>query len=353
MKNDISRRDFVRRVGLGTIGLGFGVSVFDGVFHYAEALTEEQKHAMLMKGTVNFMGFTAKEITPNEEFYITTYSSKVPEIDANAFRLRIEGMVNKPYSLNFKELEAMKDVTEFVTLECIGNPVGGDAIGNALWEGVTLKKIIERASPKKDIVKTVFYADDGYSDSIPYALSLSEDVFLAFRMNGKPLPVKHGYPIRAIVPGIFGMKNVKWLSKIELVNYDFRGYWEKEGWSDSSVIPAMSEILMPMEGKQIPLGNYMVGGIAFGGRHGISRVQVSVDDGSTWHDAAVKAPLSKWSWSIWEYDWKPAKRGKYTLKVRGIDRAGKLQESGSIFKIITRSYPDGSRGIHSVEVRVV
>ena len=178
MKDAMSRRDFVRRVSLGTIGLGFGVSVLDGVFHYAEALTEEQKHAMLMKGTVNFMGFTAKEITPNEDFYITTYSSKVPAVDANALKLRIEGMVENPYSLGFKELEAMKDVTEFVTLECIGNPVGGDSIGNALWEGVSLKKIIERASPKQGIVKTVFYADDGYSDSIPYALSLSGDVFL-------------------------------------------------------------------------------------------------------------------------------------------------------------------------------
>ncbi|MGO9378571.1 MAG: molybdopterin-dependent oxidoreductase [Dissulfurispiraceae bacterium] len=353
MKDSMSRRDFVKRVGLGTIGLGFGVSVFDGVFHYAEALTEEQKHAMLTKGTVNFMGFSAKEITPNDEFYITTYSSKVPEIDANAFRLRIEGMVGNPYSLSFKELEAMKDVTEFITLECIGNAVGGNAIGNALWEGVTLKKIIERASPKQGIVKTVFYADDGYSDSIPYDLSLSEDVFLAFKMNGSPLPRQHGYPLRAIVPGIFGMKNVKWLEKIELVNYDYRGYWEKDGWSDSSVIPTMSEILMPMNGKQIPFGSYVIGGIAFAGRHGISRVQVSLDDGSSWHDAAMKAPLSKWAWALWSYDWQPAKRGSYTLKVRGIDKAGQLQESGSIFSIITRSYPDGSRGIHSVDVRVV
>src|SRR5512135_1934967 len=129
MKDDMSRRDFVKKVGVGTIGLGFGVSVFDGVFHYAEALTEEQKHAMLMKGTVNFMGFTAKEITPNDELYITTYSSRVPETDAGAFTLKIEGMVERPYALTMKDLEAMKDVTGFVTLECIGNPVGGDAIG--------------------------------------------------------------------------------------------------------------------------------------------------------------------------------------------------------------------------------
>ncbi|MGD1076594.1 MAG: molybdopterin-dependent oxidoreductase [Thermodesulfovibrionales bacterium] len=182
-----------------------------------------------MKGSVNFMGFMAKEITPNDEFYITTYSDTVPTLDPKKFSLRIEGLVENPYILNLRELEEMKDKTEFVTLECIGNPVGGDSISNALWDGVTLKKIIDKAVSKKGIVKTVFYAEDGYNDSIPYSLSLSEDVFLAYRMNGEPLPTKHGYPLRAIVPGIYGMKNVKWLSKIELVNYTFKGYWEKRG----------------------------------------------------------------------------------------------------------------------------
>jgi DMSO/TMAO reductase YedYZ molybdopterin-dependent catalytic subunit len=352
MKDDISRRDFMKNVSIGTIGLGFGVSVFDSFFQYAEALTEEEKHAMLMQGTVNFMGFKAKEITPNDEFYITTYSDRRPDVNPDALKLRIEGLVGKPYTLTMKDLESMKDKTEFVTLECIGNPVGGDAIGNALWEGVTLKKIIEKASPRAGIVKTVFYAEDGYSDSIPYELSLSEDVFLAFKMNGQPLPKQHGYPLRAIVPGIFGMKNVKWLSKIELVNFDYKGHWEKEGWSDSSVIPAMSEILMPMDGKQIPFGNYAIGGVAFGGRHGIGRVQISLDGGSTWNEAAIKKPLSTWSWSLWSYNWKPAKKGNFTLKVRAIDRSGKLQESGSLLRLFTRSYPDVARGLHSVDVKI-
>ncbi len=353
MKVDINRREFIKKVGIGTIGLGFGVSIFDSLYQYAEALTEEEKHAMLMKGTVNFMGFSAKEITPNDEFYITTYSDRLPATKADTFRLRIEGLVGRPYTLSMKDLEAMKDKTEFITLECIGNPVGGDAIGNALWEGVTLRKIIERAAPKAGIVKTVFYADDGYSDSIPYELSFSEDVFVAYKMNGQPLPRQHGYPVRVIVPGIFGMKNVKWLSKIELVNFNYKGYWEKEGWSDSSVIPVMSEILMPMDGKQIPFGNYVIGGVAFGGRHGISRVQVSLDGGKTWNEASVKEPLSNWSWSLWSYNWNPARTGKYTLKVRGRDRAGYLQEAGSLLRLVTRSYPDGARGLHSVDVRVI
>jgi len=238
MGDRMSRRDFFKGVGLGTVSLGLGLSSLEGMHHYAEALTEGEKHAMLMKGTVNFKGFMAKEITPNDEFYLTTYSSNVPAIDARSFKLSVEGTVNSPYTITFDELAAMKDKSEFVTLECIGNSVGGDAIGNALWEGVTLNKIIERASPRKGIVKTVFYGEDGYSDSIPYELSLTDDVFLAFRMNGEPLPREHGYPLRAIVPGIYGMKQVKWLSKIELADFNYKGFWEKRGCSRSAGIHA-------------------------------------------------------------------------------------------------------------------
>ena len=352
MGNPVDRRDFFRRVGLGTLGLGFGVSVFDGIYQQAAALTEEEKHAQLIKGSINFKGFTAKEITPNSEFYITTYSDNVPAIDPDAFRLKVEGLVGKPYTLTLKELEEMKDKTEFVTLECIGNPVGGDAISNALWDGVTLRKVIERAAPRAGIVKTAFFAEDGYSDSIPYPLSLSDDVFLAFKMNGEPLPGQHGYPLRVIVPGIYGMKNVKWLSKIELVNYNFKGYWEKREWSDEAVISVMSEVLMPMDGKTVPTGNYVIGGIAFGGRYGISRVQVSTDRKKTWHDAELKPPLSKWSWVLWRYDWRPSGEGEYEITVRAVDRSGKLQESGSLLGKLFRSFPDGAKGLHSVNVNV-
>jgi DMSO/TMAO reductase YedYZ molybdopterin-dependent catalytic subunit len=354
MKKRFTRRDFFRRIGVGTLGLGFGVSIFDGIYQYADALTEEEAHTLLMKGTVSFMGFRAKEITPDEEFYITTYSSKVPAIDPNTFALRIEGLVERPYTLTLKEIEGMKDRREFVTLQCIGNPVGGEAIGNALWEGTTLGKILEKAGPKSGLVKTVFYAEDGYTDSIPYPLSLSGEVFLAFKMNGDDLPKVHGYPLRVIVPGIYGMKNVKWVSKIELANFDFKGYWEKEGWSDEAIMPVKSQILMPREGKKIPPGPYVIGGIAYGGRYGISKVQVSTDGGERWQDADLKKPLSKWAWVLWSYQWKPAEENRYTIKVRGFDRSGKMQEShplrGSFFR--SSAFPDGARGIHSVDVTV-
>jgi DMSO/TMAO reductase YedYZ molybdopterin-dependent catalytic subunit len=171
-------------------------------------------------------------------------------------------------------------------------------------------------------------------------------------MNGEPLPRAHGYPLRAIVPGIYGMKHVKWLSKIELVNYDFKGYWEKRGWSDEAVIPVKSQILMPMNGKRIPPGNYVIGGIAFAGRHGIGAVEVSTDDGKRWHKAELKPPLSGWAWTLWRYDWKPAGEGQYKIKVRGTDRAGNVQESPSLVGRLFGTFPDGAKGLHTVSVNV-
>ena len=358
IKRMIDRRGFFKFLGLQTLGLGFGVSIFNTIFQSgaasaaSEKAEEEMKHRLIMIGTVDFMGFKAKEITPNQEFYVTTYSTVEPEIDPDKHRLRIEGLVGKPSVITLKDLEAMRDKEEFVTLQCIGNPVGGDAIGNALWEGVTLRKILDLARPRTGIVKAAFFCEDGYSDSIPYDLARSDDVFLAWRMNGEPLPRQHGYPLRLIVPGIYGMKNVKWLSKIELVNTNFKGYWEKKGWSDGAVIPVKSQILMPMSGKSIPFGKYMVGGVAFGGRFGISRVQVSIDGGKKWSEAHVKPPLSGWAWSLWEYDWTPERKGDYKIQVRGIDLAGKVQESAGLLGKITGSYPAGAKGIHQIDVTV-
>jgi DMSO/TMAO reductase YedYZ molybdopterin-dependent catalytic subunit len=348
---ECTRRAFLQKVGVGTLGLGFGISVFPEIFQSAEAKTGNEAHDLYMKGTINFKGFIVKEVTPNSEFYITSYSETVPEINPDKYRLRIEGLVEEPLTMSLKELAALQDKREYVTLECIGNPVGGDAISNALWEGVTLNKILQRAKPKAGIVKAAFFAAEGYTDSIPYELALSEDVFLAYRMNGQPLPPHHGHPLRVIVPGIFGMKNVKWLSKIELVNYDFKGYWEKEGWSDEAIIPLMSEILMPMNGTDIPPGHYVIGGIAFGGQHGVKRVQVSIA-GQDWQEAEVKPPLSKWAWTLWRHDWTPRQEGGFSIRVRAYDRSGKVQESAPLLGQVLGTYPDGARGIETIEATV-
>ncbi len=347
-----TRRDFLRYAGSASLGLGFGVYVFPGIYQYASARTLAQEHGLNRKGKVSFKGFSVKEVTPNDEFYITSYSATIPDTDPARYRLRVEGLVEHPFSISLKELRTLQDKKEYVTLECIGNPVGGSSISNAFWEGVTLGKLIEKAGPKPGIFKAAFFAAEGYSDSIPYELALSKDVFLAYNMNGQPLPPEHGYPLRVVVPGIYGMKNVKWLNRIELVNYDFKGYWEKQGWSDSAVISVMSEILMPMENSRVSPGHYVIGGIAFGGRHGISRVQISIDDGA-WQDAELKSPLARWAWRLWRYDWTPSRQGEYSIRVRAFDDTGKVQDSSSLLgSLFNSAFPDGARGIQTVKVTV-
>jgi len=173
-------------------------------------------------------------------------------------------------------------------------------------------------------------------------------------MNGVPLPAKHGYPLRVIVPGIYGMKNVKWLSRIELVDDDFKGYWERRGWSDVAEMPLKSQILSPMDGANLKRGDVVVGGVAFGGRHHVKAVQVSTDGGAHWVDATTKPPLSEWAWTLWVYHWKPPHRGEYSIQVRAIDTRGNVQQPASLLgRLFSPSYPDGSHGIHEVTVTVV
>lgn len=343
----LGRRNFMKLCGVGTVGLGFGVSIFTRGYAFAADTAKDEAHRILMKGTKNFGGVKVAEITPNDMFYLTTYDG-VPDVDLASWSLRIEGLVQKPLRLSMANLKQMTDRTEAVTLECIGNPVGGTAIGNAVWQGVNLNRILEEAGPKSGIKKVAFYAAEGYTDSIPYEMATAGQVFLAYQMNGVPLPKQHGFPLRAIVPGIYGMKNVKWLQKIELVNYDFKGYWEKRGWSDVATIRTLSQILMPMAGKTIPAGTYVVGGIAYAGGRGIRQVQVSVDGGGSWHPAELKPPLSKFAWTLWRYQWRDIHKGNYRLKVRAIDGTGKLQESAGFFG---SSYPDGATGIQEISIR--
>jgi DMSO/TMAO reductase YedYZ molybdopterin-dependent catalytic subunit len=342
------RRNFMKLFGLGTIGLGFGVSVFTRGLAFGEETAKDEAHRLLMVGTKDFKGVKISEITPNDMFYLTTYDG-YPEVPLGTWSLRIEGLVDSPLTLKMEDLKGMMDKTEAVTLSCIGNPVGGDAIGNAIWEGVTLKKVMGLVGPKPGIKKVVFFAAEGYTDSIPFELAMDGEVFLAYKMNGDPLPRNHGFPLRAVVPGIYGMKNVKWLQKIELVNYDFKGYWEKQGWSDTAEILTLSQILMPMDGKKVPRGMNVVGGIAYAGRRGIRQVEISLDNGRTWSPVELKPPLSRFAWTIWRYEWKAEKKGTYRLRVRATDGKGMLQESGTLFG---RSFPDGAKGIQEIKVSV-
>jgi hypothetical protein len=168
---------------------------------------------------------------------------------------------------------------------------------------------------------------------------------LVYEMNGAPLTQKHGYPARLLVPGIYGMKNCKWITQVELVNYDYKGYWESQGWSDTALYQTLSRIDYP-DTNRIPAQPIYIGGVAFAGDRGIKRVEVSTDGGKSWADAQLRPPMGKYTWTLWTYPWLP-KQGTFTLQVRATDGKGQVQTAER-----ADTFPDGATGYHTIQVRV-
>jgi DMSO/TMAO reductase YedYZ molybdopterin-dependent catalytic subunit len=289
------------------------------------------------------------EVTPNDKFYVVSKNAPGldPRLDAKKWTLEITGLVARPLKLTYDEIRAMPAVVRYHTLECISNEVGGDLIGNALWKGVRFRDLIARAggvSPRA--VRFALRCADGYSEGIPVADAMMPDVMLAYEMNGVPLPPQHGFPVRMLIPGLFGLKNPKWLTKIEAVSTDFTGYWQASGWSDEAVVKTMSAFRVPSR-RDVPSGEVEVGGIAYSGDRGIQQVEVSVDGGKTWIRAQTKPPLGPYTWVLWAALWKPDGPGVYTLKVRARDGVGVMQTAHE-----SPTLPDGATGYHTIRVRV-
>jgi DMSO/TMAO reductase YedYZ molybdopterin-dependent catalytic subunit len=285
------------------------------------------------------------DVTPTENFYITTKNAIDPTLDGASWTLTFKGLVDNPYSINLNDLKAMKAMERIETLACISNDVGGDLIGNGRWKGVDFGELVKRARPGNNAIEVVVRGADGYSDSFSLQAALQNQCILVYEMNGAPLTHKHGFPARLLIPGIYGMKNCKWITEVELVNYDYKGYWQTRGWSDPAPYQTMSRIDFPNE-DNIPEKPVYIGGVAFAGDRHIQRVEVSTDGGNTWADARLRTPLSEFAWVQWTYPWKPTV-GMYDIKVRATDGRGQVQtdkEQGY--------FPDGATGYHTKRVRV-
>ena len=210
---------------------------------------------------------------------------------------------------------------------CISNDVGGQYMSNALWEGIPLVDLLQRAGVKTGATKIVFHAADDYTDSIHLTKALEPTTLLAVQMNGDTLPQEHGFPARMLVPGIYGMKHCKWLTRIEVVNYDYQGYWQQRGWSDAAPVRMTSRIDTPLTGSSTKVNQTTyIAGVAFSGNKGISEVDVSTDAGQNWQRAILKQPLSGLTWVLWELAWQPSKADSYTIVVRAIDLEGNVQD---------------------------
>jgi DMSO/TMAO reductase YedYZ molybdopterin-dependent catalytic subunit len=307
--------------------------------------------------------FVASEVTPNEKFYRIDTNIIVPTVDANSWTLNIRGLIKAgPLQFTYEELKAMPSTSEFATLECISDKIDGDLISTAYWKGVSLKSILEKAQVLPEAIYIVFRCSDGYDVGIPIDRGLMEGTILAYEMNGVPLPPEHGFPVRAIVPGLYGMMNAKWITDIEIVDRVYEGFWQRRGWANNAKYQTHSKIVFPGDALRnrfeelstttttnaAAIGNKSpIAGLAFAGDRGISKVEVSTDGGNTWQIASIKDPLSSNSWVLWALDWIPQNKGKYNIIVRATDKAGSIQTAE-----IRDNYPNGSTGYHSVEETV-
>ena len=306
------------------------------------------RSTLLYDGT-RYRGADVQAITPNERFYSVTKNVLDPDVARATWRLRVDGLVARPRTYNFDELAASAAVTtQEATISCISNDIGDGLASNAIWKGVPLRSLLEEAGIAGTFAKVVIYGSDNYVDTIYPNKALDLTTFVAWEMNGEPLPPRHGYPVRLIVPGRFGEKSVKWVTRIEVVDHDVKGFYERQGWGPSFTIQTYSRFDAPLDRQMISVAAPIrLHGVAFSGDRGISRVEVSTDDGKTWREARFDHQTTKIAWTLWSFDWQPSGAGEYRLAVRAIDGKGDYQTSDSRGIV-----PDGASGYHRITVQV-
>jgi DMSO/TMAO reductase YedYZ molybdopterin-dependent catalytic subunit len=297
------------------------------------------------------------EITPTELFYRIDKNPVVPLVNAQDWKLTVKGLVDKPFEISYKELRDMPSVEQFATLECVSNKISGDLISTAIWKGIHLRVLLDKVHMMAGVKYIVFRCSDGYDVGIPLERGLLEGTILAYDMNGAALTAEHGYPLRAIVPGIYGMMNAKWLTEIELVDKVYEGYWQRKGWSNVANYNTHSVILIPgnslarkrfsnLQASNVILNERVpISGVAFAGDRGISKVEVSSDGGNSWKIARIKDPLSQYTWVLWTIDLDLSAKSSRSIIVRATDKTGKIQADE-----VTDPFPNGATGYDMINV---
>ena len=287
-------------------------------------------------------------ITSNDDFYRIDTALRVPTIEPADWSLTVDGLVENPYELSYEEILEMELVKKDVTLTCVSNEIGGPLVGNAVWAGVPLSEIISKSEPLSNAEQVMCHSVDGFTAGFPI-----ENIFdgrtalLAVGMNGRPLPVIHGFPARLVVAGLYGyVSAVKWIKRIEICTWDGNnGYWIPRGWSKKAPIKISSRIDVPRE-RKIDSGINAVAGVAWAPLSGVRTVEISFDSGP-WQECNLGVSLSGETWTQWAYKW-DAIPGKYKIKVRAIDNNGVIQSSS-----VVSPAPDGAEGFDQISVRVV
>ena len=285
-------------------------------------------------------------ITPSKTFYRIDNALVVPQVDPKKWKLAIGGLVDRPFELTYDDILAMDLVEKTVTLSCVSNPVGDKYVGNAVWRGVPLTTLLERAGVQPAGKQIVGISVDDFDASFPTELAYDgRTALLAVGMNGEPLPVIHGFPARLVVAGLYGyVSAVKWLQEIRLVDDGYEAYWIPRGWSKLGPIKTQSRIDVPRSSK-VAAGNIAIGGVAWAPGKGIAKVEVQIDNGE-WQSCTVGGATSDETWVQWKLDW-DAKPGKHTIRVRATDKTGYTQGAKQV-----APEPNGAEGQHAVSVTV-
>ncbi|MDN5599958.1 MAG: molybdopterin-dependent oxidoreductase [Brachybacterium sp.] len=291
-------------------------------------------------------------VTPNSEFYRIDTALAVPRVDPTTWQLRIHGLVDQELTIDFAQLLEEPMIEKHVTLACVSNPVGGDLAGNATWLGVPVRTLLERAGVKDGADMVLSRSIDGFTASTPLeALTDDRDSLIAVGMNGEPLPAQHGYPVRMVVPGLYGyVSATKWLTELKVTTFaDDVAYWSTRGWTERGPIKIASRVDVPRSfGELSPEadGTVMLGGTAWAQQRGIAAVEVRIDDGD-WREAELGAEVSQDTWVQWSLRWEDAEPGDHSVTVRATDGEGEVQTEER-----ANPAPNGASGWHTVRFSV-
>ncbi len=337
----MGRRAFVLG-GLGVVIAGGGAAVLRKLYRAA---------TFSYDGT-QYKGSVVKAITPNEQFYCVTKNVVDPRVDAAHWQLEIGGLVKTPHTYRLEDLKSLPAVEQETTLMCISNLLDGGLMSNAVWKGIPMRALLEPSGPAESAAKVRLHGVDNYTDTFPLEKAMDPTTLVVYQMNGKQLPDRHGFPARVIVPGYFGEKHVKWITRIEVASAAAVGFYEKQGWGPDFMVPTRSRFDVPDDWVSIKIAEAANGitvrGVAFAGDRGVSKVEVSFDDGQSWRDTKLDYPGSRLTWALWSCDWQPDYTGSFALIVRATDRNGKLQEYDE-----QRPFTSGVTGFHRINVQIV
>jgi DMSO/TMAO reductase YedYZ molybdopterin-dependent catalytic subunit len=296
---------------------------------------------------------TIDEITPyvmpNSEFYRIDTALQVPSIDPTDWELKIIGMVENEITISYADLIALPQLERYITLSCVSNDVGGDLVGNAKWLGYPIRELLAQAKPTAGADMVLSRSIDGFTAGTPIEVLQDEsvDALFAIGMNDEPLPLEHGFPVRMVVPGLYGyVSATKWVVELKVSTFAAdEGYWTPRGWDAKGPIKLASRIDTPKDGRNIEAGTVPIAGVAWAPHTGVSKVEVQIDDGD-WMEATLASVVTVDSWLQWSYQW-DATAGDHDIRVRATDTTGYTQ-----VETYAPPAPNGSTGWDEVQLSV-